>query len=51
MPPFHEGITNKDIEEIGDYPLKNGFVPFDIFSEYDRADHVMDINGRSCNLY
>lgn len=50
-PPYHEGITQKEIDEIGDYPLKDGFVPFDIFSEYKGADHVMDINGQSCTLY
>jgi hypothetical protein len=39
------------LESIGDYPLKGGFIPFDIFSEYKGEDHMMDINGQSCGKY
>ena len=33
-----EGISQEEIDDIGDYATKGGFTPFDIFNQYETED-------------
>ncbi|CDW86221.1 histidine acid phosphatase family protein [Stylonychia lemnae] len=50
-PPLFEGISDEEVEALGDFATKGGFTPFDIFNQYQTEDQMNDYNGLGCKRY